>query len=323
MKLVFLFIISITLMPPILIAGSGSNEEHDFEKNVSFVYDMIKQSHVSSIENRVDVISKYFMSRPYYQGPLGEGLDGRYDQSPLYRADVFDCLTYVETVISLALGANINSFKKNMRNIRYAEGRISFTTRNHFTSIDWNPNNQQQGYVKDITANIVDNNGMPVVKIATAVIDKPAWYKKISKDSIHVNNIDDTEKLKLLNMLRQEGGRFKPQLASVPYIPLSALFDLDGRPDMYLFDQIPNAAIVEIVRPNWDLVDKIGTHLIISHLGFAIRKEGALYFRNASSLEKKVTDELMVEYLNNARNSPTIKGINIQQVLPKSYSKSP
>nr|WP_277619301.1 N-acetylmuramoyl-L-alanine amidase-like domain-containing protein [Legionella norrlandica] len=79
---------------------------------------------------------------------------------------------------------------------------------------------------------------------------------------------------------------------------------------------MPNGAIIEIVRPNWDLRKEIGTALNISHLGFAIWINDKLYFRQASSQYGKVIDVPLIDYLDKARSSPTIKGINIQVVLP-------
>ncbi len=81
---------------------------------------------------------------------------------------------------------------------------------------------------------------------------------------------------------------------------------------MYLFKQIPNGAIIEIVRPNWDLTKQIGTHLNISHLGFAFWQQGNLIFRHASSEARQVTETPFIHYLKKAKKSPTIKGINIQ-----------
>src|SRR3990167_2417734 len=72
----------------------------------------------------------------------------------------------------------------------------------------------------------------------------------------------------------------------------------------------------EIVRPNWNLREKIGTNLHVSHLGFAIRKKsGELFFRHASSENKCVVEILLSDYLKNVLDSPTIKGINVQVML--------
>jgi len=78
--------------------------------------------------------------------------------------------------------------------------------------------------------------------------------------------------------------------------------------------QIPDGSIIEIVRPNWDLTKEIGTHLHISHLGFAFRTHQGLVFRNASSTLHKVADVPLDQYLQEASKNPTIKGIMVLKV---------
>ena len=106
-------------------------------------------------------------------------------------------------------------------------------------------------------------------------------------------------------------------MSTIRYVPLTALFDSTGKPNNYVFQQIPDGAIVEIIRPNWDLTAAIGTHLNVSHLGSAFRHEGVLMFRNASTIKGLVVDQPLIEYLHDARQSPTIKGINVQVVIEK------
>ena len=106
-------------------------------------------------------------------------------------------------------------------------------------------------------------------------------------------------------------------MSTIPYIPLSVLFDNAGQANMHLFKQIPNAGIIEIVRPNWDLTKQIGTHLNVSHLGFAIWINNVIFFREASSEHHQIIDVPLIDYLRAAQKSPTIKGINIQIALPQ------
>ena len=96
---------------------------------------------------------------------------------------------------------------------------------------------------------------------------------------------------------------------------MSVLFDANHQPNEFLFHQIPHASIIEIVRPNWHLKDKIGTNLHVSHVGFAIRNSaGDLLFRHASSEHQKVEEVKLIDYLGRYCDSPTIKGINVQKI---------
>lgn len=267
-----------------------------------------------SMPERLDKMSGLFLGKPYLLGALGEGASGRYDQYPLYRVDAFDCLTFVETVLALSMADDLNSFKKMMNKIRYQDGHISFLMRNHFTDLDWNQHNHDNGLIKDVTLNIHNQHQEPIALVAKAVINKPAWYQHFSTSRIRLAKPFTDEQTRRLNELKKRGQALKIHTATIPYIPLTAIFDASGKADAAILQQIPNGAIIEIIRPNWDLRDAIGTSLNVSHLGFAFWKDGILVFRNASTLKGHVVDQPLVDYLRGALQSPTIKGINIQVV---------
>lgn len=266
---------------------------------------------------RLDIISGQFLDKPYALGALGEGINARYDQEPRYRADAFDCDTYVTTTLALALAENEHNFKQCMSKVRYKQGLVRFINRNHFMSIDWNINNQQQGFIKDITESFHDQNNKPIAKIASAFIDKPSWYQHFTANTIRLNLADDNEKIKRLAELKTKGSSLEKRNAQIAYLPLTTLFNLKKEPNQYLFEQIPNASIIEIVRPNWNLREKIGTNLNVSHLGFAFWHNGTLYFRQASSEYGKIVQIPLIDYLRKTLASPTIKGINIQMIVPQ------
>lgn len=87
---------------------------------------------------------------------------------------------------------------------------------------------------------------------------------------------------------------------------------------MKIINQIPNGAIIEIVRPNWDLYKIIGTNMNVSHLGFVVWENNKPYFIHASSDKLMVVKTSLIDYLKNAKKNPTIKGINIQIITSKS-----
>ena len=266
---------------------------------------------------RIGWISSQFLGARYLLGSLGEGSNALYDQFPRYRIDAFDCDTYVNTVLSLALASSFTSFQQCVKNIRYKNGIVSYIDRNHFTGLDWNQNNQQRGLIKDITMSFKDQNHQSVAKIAEAVINKPNWYAYKTINTIRLEHTNQKTAEQRLRELKNKASKLEITSERVPYLPLTALFPEKNKPNMHLFVQIPHGAIIEIVRPNWDLNQKIGTSLNISHLGFAIRDKGQLYFREASLEYGKVVDVPLIEYLEKALNSPTIKGINVQVVLPQ------
>lgn len=287
------------------------------DKTINKLYHTLSNNSKYDMAERIDIVSASFLGKPYVLGALGEGPKGHFDQSPLYRVNGFDCETYVDTVLALALGSNPQSFQQCINRIRYHQGEVSFLTRNHFASLDWNINNQKQGFIKDITQSFRNKNKQPVAKIAVALINKPSWYQHLDLNNIKLTSTSEQEKVQRLAELRSRGSQLPKSEAKIPYLPLSALFDSKGNPDVRLFAQIPDASIIEIVRPNWDLEKQIGTRLNVSHMGFAVWKGETLMFRQASSQENAVIEVPLIEYLDTLRSSPTIKGINVQIIEPQ------
>lgn len=297
-------------------AFDSTSIEEQANTSINKLYHTLSAMPNTSMAERIDWISAQFKGKTYFLGSLGEGPKARFDQFPRYRIDGFDCDTYVTTVLSLALANSLKSFQHCLKLIRYENGSVTYLHRNHFTSIDWNKNNQQRGMLKDITQSIKDQRNKPIAQFANAFIDKSSWYAHKSISTIRLQSDNKVEQEKRLVELKTKGSVFKITQSKVPYIPLSVLFLEHNKPNVHLFSQIPQGAIIEIIRPNWNLRQLIGTNLNVSHLGFAIWSKGQLLFRQASSQLGKVVDVPLIEYLKEAQKSPTIKGINIQIVLP-------
>ncbi|MCB1827013.1 MAG: DUF1460 domain-containing protein [Coxiellaceae bacterium] len=287
----------------------------NFNKAIALLYRNLSASKPSDFEARVTAISESFLGRPYLLGSCGEGHEGYFDQAPLYRLDGFDCVTYVNTVLALALSNDVVMFRKKLIQIAYRGGELSYSHRHHFTSVDWNVHNQSKGLIKDVTADILDAHGNSMVETATALIDRPGWFSKRNYSDIRLlQNVSANKEEQLLSEMRAIAMQVEAEESHLPYLPLEKMFDKNGQPIHSIFIQIPHGAVVEIVRPNWDLKEKIGTNLNVSHVGFAIWKGNDLFYRQASSIEKRVCDIPFADYLHYRLFSPTVKGINIQSL---------
>ena len=290
--------------------------EEDAKKDIQ-TYLSAHQTSNTSLAKRIGNISGSFVNKPYLLNPLGEGIQSTFNQKPLFRTDAFDCLTYIETVLAMTIAQDYKAFKSTLQKIRYT-GPINFINRNHFTGLDWNTNVEKQGILLDITKTIKNQQHQAVFLLANAAIDKRSWYQHLTSNALYLPENPLEIQAARLKQLRQAGSRFEIAEEVVPYIPLAALFNLKGTPNRYLFNQIPDKSIIEIVRPNWNLTEQIGTHLNISHIGFLIKKKNQLFFRDASSTVGKVSDRLLIPYLRKAMlESPTIKGINIHIIQSK------
>lgn len=103
---------------------------------------------VTSIAERIEKISQWFLGRPYVEAPLGGGVD----QKEVFSASLygFDCVTYIESVLAIAVSRTLGEFIDSLRKIRYAQGTIGWFSRNHYM-IDWARNNQSAGFVSNPT----------------------------------------------------------------------------------------------------------------------------------------------------------------------------
>lgn len=311
----------------VVILPLNAEPIHPTEQQTQFqlekLYHTDAFNHKQRIDNRLEWVARENLSKPYILFPLGEGLTGIYDQQPRYRLDGFDCDTFVTTQLALALSNSPQTFKHCMDTLRYHGKRISFLNRNHFTSIDWNRSNQRLGVLKDITRDIKGENNKQLYKTAVGIIDKASWYQHTSANRIKLVGAPRSQIKARTYALQQAGKVFKPEKATIDYLPTGTLIDKNGQLKMAIVKQIPNGAIMEIVRPNWNLRDKIGTNLYVSHMGFVFWQNGTPYCLEASSEYKKVVAVPLQSYLQQMRKSPTIKGANFQIVPFKELAQSP
>ena len=108
----------------------------------------IAEAHRLPFPERIDSLSRLFVGVPYTDLPLGDGEQGP-EPGPRFRTDGVDCQTYVETVLAMANGRSLDQAKAILDDIRYADGKPSFQSRNHFTEAQWLPANARKGYLAD------------------------------------------------------------------------------------------------------------------------------------------------------------------------------
>lgn len=276
------------------------------------IHDLLVSMQGFSGLERLYKASEAFLGLPYLGGACGEGELSEFDQSPIYRTDAFDCVTYVNMVLALCLSSNLETFKRQIVALNYYKSNPSYLTRFHFMSVDWNVQNAMLGVVEDITYTVTDSSGHPLAQDAKVLIDKPNWLLYRSLEDIKLlEDIDERQAQARLDELHHQATFFHPIENITPYIPLTSMFD-HGEPNMAVFDGLQSGSVLEIVRPSWDLKEQIGTCLNISHVGFVLQQKGQWVFRQASTVSQKVEDAPLVEYLKHCLHSPTIGGINLQ-----------
>jgi cell wall-associated NlpC family hydrolase len=105
---------------------------------------------------RIEFLSREFLGQSYEPNPL----TGSTGIAEVFSAsfDGFDCVTYIETVLALALASNVDNFTEWLRKIRYQRGRIEWERRNHYMTL-WIRNN--------VRARIIRPVSMPAVPTLT------------------------------------------------------------------------------------------------------------------------------------------------------------
>jgi D-alanyl-D-alanine carboxypeptidase/D-alanyl-D-alanine-endopeptidase (penicillin-binding protein 4) len=122
-----------------------------------------------SLPKRIDFFSRWFLEAPFdSEGPTGEGRFDTVDTAPVCNLHAFDCLTYVEQVLALALSKTAEDFSRNLVRLRYKDGVIDYLHRNHFFETDWLANN------RDLVALIPPKTGVPV----TRTISKKSFFAR-------------------------------------------------------------------------------------------------------------------------------------------------
>jgi hypothetical protein len=289
--------------------------DHSYADDDTVITRLQQRYAQTHFDKKILGVSEYLLNRPYCLGALGEGRQGVFDQSPIYRTDRFDCLTFINTILALTFSHDLKSFQKKIQAMRYFQLPIDYAHRCHIMSLDWNRYHASQGMITDITHTILHRNGRKMFRSAQAVIDKKAWFEHRTSNNIKLQySLSLREEKNLLEKLRHSADTAEAKSVNIHYLPMPELFNANKQIKEDILTQLPCVSLLEIVRPNWDLRETIGTHLHISHIGLAFKKEQHWWFRHASSQYNTVTDVALCSYLAQYLNHETIKGVNLQRV---------
>ena len=176
-----------------------------YQLNISEIDSLIKdisRTHSTTAE-KISAYSQLALGTPYSRDCLGEGANGKHDKDPLIDFSRVDCMTFCEQVLALAISKKYQDAFNNLQKIRYHNGTISFTTRNHFVMADWLPHNQW--LLKDITEEIDGSLCKDMVK----TIDRRKFAESLG--------FNDTKSF------------LPPQRISIKYIPKQNLLTISDK----------------------------------------------------------------------------------------------
>lgn len=285
-----------------------ANRYHDIVKNSRLQISQLLtelQPYCNQTPNKqIEIITQHLKNIPYiYSGAMGEGdwqpTSDLYrpdaihvKQDPLYRLDRLDCQTFVQVVMALYHAKTLNQFDHSILKIAYgadenaSNDSVHYYNRNNFVDGDWNPNNEKNGWLADVTSK---GALAPYSKKVTATITRQNWFsfqQKELADHVRVlaakNGPAMTHRFTTLYSALHYP-RVHSENIVMSYLPKEsiALKQSDGSylPNQMLLNKIPTPAVVEIIRDpkKWVIGHKnikaiIGTELTVSHLGLIYRK---------------------------------------------------
>ncbi|MBI1764187.1 MAG: DUF1460 domain-containing protein [Acidobacteria bacterium] len=103
----------------------------------------------ATLGDRAQSISAHLIGAPYLLNPLiGSPTE---PEQLVTRFDGFDCVTFVETVLALAVSHRAEEFPAKLREIRYENGRVDYRARLHYMTA-WSRYQVQRGFLHDLTS---------------------------------------------------------------------------------------------------------------------------------------------------------------------------
>ena len=109
------------------------------------------------LRKRVAAIGRHNIGQPYKLNLLGEFPYQLHDTLPMFSLDHGDCVVFTEHTYAMALSQSWEEFFWMLQRIRYKDGVVGVATRNHYTEVDWNINNNW--LVTDISAPLAGADG--------------------------------------------------------------------------------------------------------------------------------------------------------------------
>ena len=93
------------------------------------------------LRKRIAAIGRKNIGQPYKLHLLGEYPFELHDSLPLFSLENSDCVVFAEHTYAMAMSKTWEEFFWMLQRIRYKDGVIGVATRNHYTEVDWNINN--------------------------------------------------------------------------------------------------------------------------------------------------------------------------------------
>lgn len=227
-----------------------------------------------------------FIGKPY----VAHTLEGNATEQLVINVQQFDCATFIETTLALALAEQElpakytspqleGAFKKYLTKLRYRHGRIDgYVSRLHYLS-DWLRDNERKGFVQEVTREI---GGIQVYKDINYMTEFSQYYPALSNPATYRQMV-----------------AIQTEISQQPFyfIPRKQIKTVESKikeGDILMFTA---------AKPGLDM----------RHVGYATWRYGRLYLLHASSDNNRVTlsRQPMADYLANNRH---LSGLRVARV---------
>lgn len=245
---------------------------------------VVKAPWRADLNARLLDVTAPFLDAPYVLSPLGEG--SGVDADARLRFDAFDCTTFVETALALALGQDLDDSREILDHLRYQNGSVHFTTRRHFPEAEWIPDLTKAGLLVDITRQV----GGTSVTVESKKLDATVWHRA------------KHEGLPKLDDARIPSGVF-----SLDVWPLD---EAAAHPE-----RIPAGTLLHLVR-----VDFPSVPVRVSHQGIVVDKDGHKVLRHAADrMHHRVVDEPLERFFSRMKQYGKwpVRGVHLTAINPK------
>ncbi|HBO83891.1 MAG: hypothetical protein A2073_00615 [Deltaproteobacteria bacterium GWC2_42_11] len=106
-----------------------------------------ESSKINAAGQRIDVLSRNLLGVDYKASTLIG--DVNTPEIFVVNLDGMDCMTFIEYIEAMRLSGSFSEFIKNLKIVRYYQGKVAFGNRTHFFT-DW----MDLGFVEDVTTEI-------------------------------------------------------------------------------------------------------------------------------------------------------------------------
>lgn len=256
-----------------------------FEKIMSATRSTLSQESDMGKERLLIHIARALKGIPY----VGQTLEVGKHETLVVNLRQLDCTTYVENVVAMYLcikneDYSYSAFKSNLRHLRYAAGKVAYTSRLHYFT-QWIEENTRTGVVKEIQAPTP-----PFTSNQRLAIDFMSKHSELYPRL--KNNPKDIDEIRLVEK-NLTGKVFR-------YIPKREIEN-----NRLFRSTIHNGDIIAITTKK--------SGLDTSHIGIAVWHKDGLHLLNASQIHKKVVEEPMLlrDYM---QKHPSQVGIRIVRI---------